>query len=124
MMTRQLLTLLAALAAVGCTHLEAVTLAPAGRSASVDNRGETIVLSQGVAVAFKCTTAWGNPCDANRASVDDVSIARIYPAHLEELERFTRGTFKPTSYVIVGLKPGSTTLRIEGEHTYRVVVEN
>lgn len=112
---------LALFAELGCTHMEPLTVAPPGRHADVDNGQRKIELSKGVAVAFTCVTAWGNRC-APTAHVDDATVAQVYPAHLQRLEWFSAGKFEPTSFVLVGIQPGETVLRIPGERSTCVVV--
>ncbi len=107
---------------VACTHMEALTVAPPGRTATLNGSAHEIAISPGVALALKCTSGWGNPCAAGQATVDDPKVARVYPAHLEKLEWYTDGKFAPTSYVVVGVSPGDTVLRISGEEPVRVVV--
>ena len=121
-MKRLALLALSVVVEAGCTHVEPLTVAPPGRSADVDGDKHSIVLSRGVAVAFSCTTAWGHRC-SETASVDDAKVARVYPAHLERLEWFSDGKFKPTSFVLVGLNPGATTLRIHDEPPFRITVK-
>lgn len=113
--------LVALLAHSACTHLEPLTVAPAGQHADIDNGNDTIALSRGVAVAFTCVSAWGNRCEGT-PRVDDPNIALVYPAHLERLEWFPGGKFEPTSFVIVGVSGGRTALRIPNERTMRVIV--
>jgi len=50
------------------------------------------------------------------------AVATVYPAYLNRPERCFEGTFTPTSYVVIGLAPGKTVLRIPGENPPRVVV--
>ena len=107
---------------VACSHMDALTVAPPGRTATLNDTTREIALSPGVALALRCTTGWGNPCAAGQATVDDPKIARVYPAHLEKLEWYPDGTFAPTSYVVVGVSPGETVLRVSGEEPVRVVV--
>jgi hypothetical protein len=112
---------LALFAGLGCTHMEPLSVAPPGHHADVANGQRKIEISKGVAVAFTCVTAWGNRC-APAAHMDDPAIAQVYPAHLQRLEWFSAGKFEPTSFVLVGIKPGETVLRIPGEQSTRVVV--
>ena len=123
-MKRLFLTcLLAGVAALGCAELTAVTVAPAGTKGEIDRHDRTITLSPGVALAFTCRTFGGGPCAPDGASVDDATVARVHPAHLHRTEESAYKSSKPTSYVIVGLEPGTTTLRIAGEKAVTVVVE-
>jgi hypothetical protein len=114
--------LLAAIACSACTSYHAVTPPLPGRSASLDNAHDQLTVSQGVALGFECVTAWGNPCTAGQATIDDQKVAKVYSAHLNHLEGFLNGVLPPTSYVVVGVNPGRTTLHIPGESALRVVV--
>ncbi len=110
------------LACSACTSFRAVTPPPPSRVASMDNAHDELSVSRGVALAFVCTTAWGNPCSAGKATIDDPKVARVLPAHLNRLDTYMNGSFAPTSYVVVGVSPGRTVLRIPGEDPVKVVV--
>lgn len=109
-------------AATGCTSYRALNAPPPSRVATLDNAHDALRISAGVALAFECTTAWGNPCSAGTATVDDPTVAKVMPAHLGRLSAFANGSLPPTSYVVVGVKPGQTLLRVPGEDPVRVVV--
>ncbi len=102
-------------------RLCALTPPPPGRAARLNTDTNVILLSRGVALAFKCTSSWRNPCE-RQARVDDPNIAQVYPAHLAELEWYAAGNLSPTSWVIVGLCRGETTMRVAGEDPLRVTV--
>ncbi len=114
--------LAALLASTACTSYRALNAPPPSRVATLDNAHDALRISEGVALAFECTTAWGNPCSAGTASVDNPTVATVLPAHLGRLASFVDGTLPPTSYVVVGVKPGETLLRVPGEDPVRVVV--
>lgn len=114
--------LLAAIACSACTSYRALTPPPPSSAAELDNAHDQLTVSEGVALGFECVTAWANPCAAGQATVDDPKVAKVYSAHLARVESFLNGSLPPTSYVVVGVKPGQTTLRIPGEEPLRVVV--
>lgn len=114
------LFLIAALACGACTSYRAVSVPPPSRAATLDNNDD-VRISQGVALGFECATAWGNTC-ATGATTDDPKVARVFPAHLAKLEGYMNGVLPPSSYVIVGVKPGHTLLRIAGEDAIDVEV--
>lgn len=111
-----------ALACGACTSYRTVTAPPPDHVAALDSAHDQLRISAGVAVAFECTTAWGNPCSDGDATVDDPKIARVLPAHLDRLESYMDGTFTPTSYVVVGVHAGTTVLRIPDEDPVTVTV--
>ena len=117
-----MLSLLAALPVTGCTYYQTLTPPPPGRQASLNSSDNEITISKGVALGFECTTGGGNPCSKGAAKVDDESVAKVFPAYLNRLDRFVSGTYAPTRYVIVGVKPGQTWLRIPDEDPLRVTV--
>ena len=119
---KSILLVVVVVACSACTSYRTVTAPPPGHVASLDNAHDQLRVSQGVAIAFECTTAWGNPCSAGQASIDDPKVARVLPAHLDRLETYLDGTFAPTSYVVVGVAPGKTVLRIPGEDPVAVEV--
>jgi hypothetical protein len=111
-----------AAACSACTSYRALTPPPPSRTAALDNSRDRLELSQGVAIGFECITGWGNPCGSGQASTDDPKVAKVFPAHLAHVERYTDGSFTPTSYVVIGVSPGETVLRVAGEDPVRVVV--
>lgn len=108
--------------ASSCTSYRTLTPPPPSREASLNTSDNELRISTGVALAFECTTAGGNPCSKGVATIDDPSIAKVYPAYLNRLSNYFDGTFSPTSYVVVGMKPGETVLRIPDEDPLRVIV--
>jgi hypothetical protein len=114
----------------GCgPYLAALTAPPPSRTAALDDVAQTIELSAGVALAFSCDSWAARPCQGAEARTDDPAIARIYPAHLSQLSRDggpgQRGPRIETGFVIAGLKPGTTTLRLssdDGEVVFAVEV--
>ncbi|MFW5738887.1 MAG: hypothetical protein ACOC1F_00830 [Myxococcota bacterium] len=118
-----LLPLLAlVVAGTGCTTYRTLTPPPPSREASLDSSDRELRISTGVALAFECITPGGNPCSKGQATIDDTSVAKVYPAYLSRLDRFFSGTFTPSSYVVIGVKPGQTVLRIPDEDPMRVIV--
>lgn len=120
--TTKCLLAITLLGAPACTSYYTLTPPPPSRTATLDSSENEIQLSPGVALGFTCLTAAGNPCADGQATVDDPKVAKVYPAHVNRLDRYIDGTFAPTSYVVVGLAPGETTLHIGDEDPLRVVV--
>lgn len=125
---RQLILSLLALtglcAAAGCTYYSALTPPPPGRVADLDTEARTIVISRGVALGFRCISAWGDPCSKEgQATLDDPKVAQVYPAYLNRLEPHAWGSFTPTSYVVVGLTAGQTVLRIPDQDPITITVK-
>ena len=112
----------ALLMTTACTTYRTLTPPPPSRVATLDTSDDVLRISRGVALGFECVTGGGNPCSEGQATIDNPSVAKVYPAHINQLERYVDGTFTPTSYVVVGVTPGETVLRIPGEDPLRVIV--
>jgi hypothetical protein len=116
----------------GCgPYLAALTAPPPLQTATLDDVAQTIELSAGVALAFSCESWAAMPCQNAKARTDDAAVAQIYQAHLNHLSRDwgagpgQRGPRIETGFVIAGLKPGKTTLRLssdDGELAFAVEV--
>ena len=110
-----------ALLSVSCTRYTSLTVPPPGRVADLHGNDERLEISSGVAFAFECRTQWGGRC-SRQVSVTDPKIAEVHPAYLDDLDWYRGGQFIPSSYVVVGVSPGETTLTVEGEDPLRIVV--
>jgi hypothetical protein len=108
--------------ASACTRYEALNAPPPERVAELDQRAGVVSLSPGVALALECTSFWGERCEPERMRVADARVAEVHAAHLGHLEQFRSGRFVPTSFVVVGVSPGETSLTIPGEDPLRIVV--
>ena len=114
----------------GCgPYLAARTTPPPLRTAVLDDVAQTIELSAGVALAFSCDNWTAMPCQNAKARTDDAAVAQVYAAHLNQLSHDwgpgQRGPRVETGFVIAGLKPGKTTLRVssdDGEAVFAVEV--
>ena len=122
-MKSKLALLCALVACSGCTSYRALTAPPPSRVASLNDSDDELRISSGVDIGFECVTGWGNPCSAGDATIENEKIARVFPAHLNKVDRYVDGSFAPTSYVVIGVSPGQTTLRIPGEDPMKIVVE-
>jgi hypothetical protein len=106
----------------GCIHLSAVTAPPPTRTAHLSERNRKIELSAGAALGFDCrhSTFWTNgPCPNATARTDDPSVARVYPAHLDPqvADFYWRSMTKRVGFIIVGIRPGTTRLRVSADGT-------
>ena len=113
---------LCALALSGCVHLSAVTTPPPTRTADLDDEHETIEVSAGAALGFECwhnTFLGAGPCPNATARTDDPNTARVYPAYIDQLvpDYVRRSMSEQVGFVIVGLRPGTTILRIKTDGT-------
>lgn len=113
---------LSAVALSGCVHLSAVTTPPPTRTANLNDDAETIEVSAGAALGFECwhNTFWGaGPCQNATARTDDPNTARVYPAYIDQLvpDYRQRSKSEQVGFVIVGLSPGTTLLRIKTDGT-------
>ena len=114
--------LLCALGLSGCINLSAVTTPSPSRTAALDDPAETIEVSAGAALGFEC---WYNnflenrPCAKARAKTLDTNIAQVFPAYLDHLllDYHWRRSQNPVGFVVVGISPGTTILRIEIDGT-------
>ena len=114
--------MLCALGLSGCVHLSAVTTPPPTRTAELDDSAETIEVSAGAALGFEC---WhtnffdAGPCAKGKARTDDPNVAQVFPAYLDHLvpSTYWRSRAQQSGFVIVGISPGATTLRIETNGT-------
>lgn len=108
---------------MACTTYTALTPPPPGYTASLNTVSDELTISPGVAIAFECVTAGGNPCSDGQATVADPTIAKVFPAYLSGLKQYYSGTYKPSSYVVVGMKPGRTTLQIPDQDPLQIIVQ-
>lgn len=104
---------LLALSLGACVHLRALTPPPLGGVAVLDDEAEVLRVSVGAALAFECVG-----CDDARATTDRPAVARVYTAYLDRLDPGwdPRGPQPLDAFVVVGLRPGKTTLRIRAAH--------
>ena len=122
-MTRAFLVA-ATLAASACTpHLYAMSSAPPGTVATLDSDHDTVELTQGAALAFRCGDL---PCKRAMATSEDPAIADVRPAALARLEYAGFAGYRQTAaFVLVGKAPGQTRVRVtskDGDRTLRVTV--
>jgi hypothetical protein len=132
-MTRFYAILLISLAA-GCGEvtLSALTTAPPGKVAHLDDDDDTIDLSRGIALGFECNSSedsYYGPCREATATVDDDTVASVYASYLDSLaESYNGGVAGPrgrTAFVVVGLHAGKTDLHVsskDGDVTVAVTV--
>ncbi len=106
----------AVLVTLGCSPtFQAVTPPPPGAIASLHRGDDEVEISPGAALAFSCRRRWsGAACTRATAVSDDPSIAVVSPAHLHRLDFGGRRGIQPAStFVVAGVSPGVTTIRIE-----------
>lgn len=111
---------LIALSSTGCTpSLAAVSTPPPTKTARLYSKQPLFQklryyanLSTGVALAFTCTH--GDPCKNAKISIDDPTVVKVLPAHLArlEMEPLRRDSLPPSTFLLVGLQPGNTTVRL------------
>jgi hypothetical protein len=87
---------------------------------------DVLKLGQGVALAFECHDGfWFTTCTDATAKVDDPTIAKVFPAHLEHGKDpwgQSYGTASQRSaFVIVGVAKGQTTIRVTSSNGVRDV---
>lgn len=129
----KLILLGACVSLMGCqVRLSALTTPPPTRVADLNDGDEIFVISRGAALAFECDYSdfWsGGPCTGATVAIDDERIAKVYPAHVDQLVPGgfeTMSTTQQVGFVVVGVSTGTTTLRlrVDGmDDEYQVVVE-
>lgn len=127
-------TVLAAACTAGCSPLLVDVSTPPPSKVAEHTReifaDDVVHLSRGVVIAFDCLDPWDfSPCHAESVRTDDPAIARVLRAHLERQKSPWGGGYDTTQkegYVLVGVKPGATSLFIggpDGGTRVRVIVE-
>lgn len=122
-MNRFMLCTLCMFLAVGCgdVYLEALTVPPPGKVATLDADNHTLELSRGIAFAFSCTETGGysGPCRDATITSSEPAIATAFASYLDELDRaYDGGDLGPRSkaaFVVVGMTPGTTDVRVTTE---------
>jgi hypothetical protein len=100
---------------VACNpYLDAVTPAPPTRTIELDAQHDHIELSEATAIAFECIRE-NSPCHDVRATVDGGEVAAVYPAHLSRIHRPWGDEINVSALTLVGLKPGTTKLRVSSD---------
>ena len=125
-----------AVLATGCGEvtLSALTVAPPGKTAHLDNEADALHLSRGIAIGFECTSNEGNyngPCRKAKIYVDNQDIVAGFTSYmdttLDSYEGGFEGPRQRSAFVIVGLQPGTTDVTIDtddGNVTLDVTIED
>ncbi len=112
---------LVALFVAGCDPIAvtALTVAPPGKTAQLDDENLELKLSKGIAIGFECsasTNDYRGPCRNPRAKIDDPGIATVFDSYLDSTaETWNDGAAGPrarTAFIVVGLEPGDTDLEV------------
>jgi hypothetical protein len=118
---RRLLASLAVAAALvaGCrsNDYKALTAAPPGLTANLDDGDKSIRLSVGVALGFECFVSGGqDPCRGG-ASAPTPETARIFAADLDTVSDDVpvAGPQTRSAFVVVGIAPGKADVTAAGE---------
>jgi len=112
--------------ATGCNpSFTAITAAPPGKVASLNDEDHEIVLSRGVAVAVECT--YEGPCGNMSAVSTDAAIAEVHTAYLDSLEEYAgrEGRQNRSAFVVSGRAPGSAAITVrssDGDVVFAVTV--
>lgn len=119
-MKRALLAI--ALLAAGCGEvtLSAMTVAPPGKTAHLDDDDDTLDLSRGIAIGFECTASedsYYGPCRETKVYVDNPDIAAAYTSFMDTVvESYNGGPAGArgrTALIVVGLQPGKTQMTVD-----------
>ena len=128
--------LIIALLAAGCGEvtLSAMTVAPPGKTAHLDDDDDTLDLSRGIAIGFECTASEGSyygPCREAAIYVDNPDIAAAYTSFMDTVtESYNGGAAGArgrTALIVVGLLPGKTQVTVDtkdGNVTLDVTVKD
>jgi hypothetical protein len=128
--------LVIAVLAAGCGEvtLSALTVAPPGKTAHLDNEAEAIHLSRGIAIGFECTANeddYHGPCRKAKIYVDNPDIVAGYTSFmdttLDSYEGGYEGARQRSAFIIVGLQPGTTDVTIDtddGNVTLDVTIQD
>ena len=112
---------LAAVIAAGCdpVSVTALTVAPLGKTALLDDESLELELSRGIAIGFECTintTTVRGPCNNPRAKIGDEEVALAFSSYLDTtLDAWDGGYAGPrtrTAFVVVGRAVGETELEV------------
>ena len=105
----------------GCDPISvtALTVPPPGKTAQLDDESLELELSHGIALGFECTANTNDyygPCRNPRAKMTDETIAAVFSSYLDSVaDTWNDGAAGPrsrTAFVVVGLAPGKTTLKV------------
>ena len=125
-----------ALLATGCSEitLSALTVAPPGKTAHLDDEDDTLDLSRGIAIGFECTGSddgYHGPCRDTKVYVDNHEIIAAYTSFMDQLDESWNtghaGARAKTAIVVVGLQPGKTQVTVDtkdGNVTLDVTVKD
>jgi hypothetical protein len=108
---RAALAVLAVLASACGPELVLVTPAPPNRVAGLNQDQKTVEVSEGVAVAIECRRE-GGPCKEVTATTADPKVARVFPAHISQVDRGWIEQGNISSLALVGVSPGKTTVHV------------
>jgi hypothetical protein len=119
MKTLSLLLLAAFVAGCDPIAVTALTVAPPGKVAQLDDESLELEVSRGIAIGFECTAntdGYLGPCRNARAKIKDTGVAVVYASYLDSLaESWDDGNAGPrsrTAFVVVGLAEGTTELQL------------
>ena len=123
MKTRILLLLAVAVTASACgPRFHAMTTPPPGRSAQLTEKTKfwggwkyKVHLTEGTVLAVGCN------CSRLGVTTDDARVAAVMKAHATNTDPITQRETRVASFVIVGVKPGKTYVRIKGSNGSRVI---
>ena len=133
-MNRALLCCLVLATGCGEVTLSALTVAPPGKTAHLDDQDDTLDLSRGIAIGFECTSSedsYYGPCREGKVYVDNPDIAAAYTSFSDKLDPSynggAAGARAKAAFIVVGLQPGKTQLTVDtkdGNVTLDVTVKD
>ena len=114
--------------------LSALTVAPPGKTAVLNDEDDKLELSRGIAIGFECNSSEGDyygPCRGTKLYVDNADIAAAFTSFSDTLTQSydggPAGARAKTAIVVVGLQPGKTAVTIDtddGNVTLDVTIQD
>lgn len=95
-------------------ELQLVSPAPPTRVVAVSSDAQTVEVSEGVAVAIDCRRQ-GTPCKEVKATTQNPAVAKVFPAHIAQVNQGWYEQTNVASLALVGIRPGQTTLHVVAE---------
>lgn len=112
------LALAALLAGCHSIELDAVSEPPPTLRGRIFADDKEIHLSPGVALAVQCVDTCDGPCRGPKVRSDDDAVVEVRKAyHLAGVARGESEEHNAATYVLLGLSPGRTEVRVESDCT-------
>lgn len=122
-MNRLLIAMVLCVAATACgPRFHAMTTPPPGREATLTEQQKfwggfkyDVRLTEGTVLAVGCD------CVSLAISADDPRVATVMQAHATNKNPMTQREARVTSFVVVGVRPGKTVIRVKASNGTKVI---